>query len=540
MRNRIFPPFSKVTIFVLSCCFVFCATGASFALEQRYDSIPEDDIHMLKGDLITIEVSAMTRLSVTNPDIADIVNADENEILIVAQEQGQTIMFIWDDKGKRSVTIYVSEEDLQQIQRRLKSLLKSAGIHSVNVKVNEEEGRIVLVGEVTEADKTVFDTITLPFDDFIINLTTEEKINDLIEINAQISEVNASSLKNLGFDWGSGETSELAVRYDENFPNLDGSFGDLFQIGNFSRVHALNVTLNLLEDKGEAKTLSRPKIVVKNGEEASFLVGGEIPIRTTTATNGATQENVQFKDYGISLTLTPTIKNEKIEIELNVESSDIDPSITAGSKGDVAFLTRTAQTTLFVDDKQTIVLAGFIRKTRSLSEKRVPYLASVPVFGMLFRSKSNPSADQDTELIISMTPTIISKNRKIIPGEYNDKSADMPKVASNQRTNPNYVSGVPKEMMPYVKAVQQKISESVRYPAEAKSYGWEGTVKLGMLILKDGTMAYALVKNSSGHEIFDEFAVEQARASAPFDPFPADVGLEELNITIPIVYSLDR
>ena len=63
---------------------------------------------------------------------------------------------------------------------------------------------------------------------------------------------------------------------------------------------------------------------------------------------------------------------------------------------------------------------------------------------------------------------------------------------------------------------------------------------MGMLILHDGTLAFALVKESSGHDLFDELALNTAKKLAPFDAFPSDTDLQELNVTIPIVYSLNK
>ena len=99
---------------------------------------------------------------------------------------------------------------------------------------------------------------------------------------------------------------------------------------------------------------------------------------------------------------------------------------------------------------------------------------------------------------------------------------------------------VNKSMADYMKNIQQKLTENIRYPEEAQSYGWEGTVKLNLLILNDGTLALASVKDSSGYDIFDQDAVEIAKRIAPYDAFPPDSNLHELELTIPIVYSLQR
>lgn len=504
------------------------------------DSMFSDEIHMRTGDLATVKTSALTRVSLTDPSIVDIVDANIDEVLLIGQEPGRSTLFVWDDNGKRSISIVVTRDDLEQVKERLEKLFKEAGIKLVDVSINEVEGKVILAGEVFENQQDQYDEVLEQVDDgIIIDLTNEEVVRDLIELNMQITEVNVSSLKTLGFDWGSGGSSELVWRYDETLPEFDNTFTDFFKIGDFQRIHALNVQLNALETKGEAKVLSRPKIIVMSGEEASFLIGGEVPIRTTTAFEGTSQENIEYKEYGISLSLTPEVIDEKIEIDLSIEDSDIDASIQTT---DVAFLTRTAQTKLYLEDNQPIILAGFIRKIRSETVEKVPFLADVPLIGALFRMKTNPSANVDTELIISLTPTIIAKNRK---GDVRKKDMAVKRKPEElrritKRVNPNYISGIPREMTSYVQNVQEKISNMALYPPEAQSNGWEGTVKLGMLILNDGTLAYALVKDSSGHELFDEYALNRARESAPFEPFPVDTDLQELNITIPIVYSITK
>ena len=78
------------------------------------------------------------------------------------------------------------------------------------------------------------------------------------------------------------------------------------------------------------------------------------------------------------------------------------------------------------------------------------------------------------------------------------------------------------------------------YPKEAEASGWEGTVKLGLLILRDGTLALASVKESSGHDVFDQAALKTAQDVAPYSQFPADSDLQEINVTVPIVYSLKQ
>ncbi len=541
---------------------------------ETMDSVTEGEVYIVRGELTTLHAEGITRLSITDPDVADIVNADEDKILLVGQAAGQTVLFIWDAHGKKTVMIHVFSQDLELIKDRLKQLLKAANIHEATLEVNEKEGKVLVSGDIPKHKKAQFDQIVSPFSADVMNITREEEINDLIQIDIQVTELSTTLSKLLGIDWFTGTQSasgnnitttssgSFTPVYGEIFPTLDGSTGDYFKIGQFQRTvnSALLANVNALITQGKARVLSRPKLVVVSGQSASFLVGGEIPIRTTLATAaGGTQttaENVAFKPYGISMTVTPTIKKEKIDIDLSTTISDVDAANSVGS--DTAYSTRTAQTKLYIDNEETIVLAGLIKQYRNETVRKLPFLGDIPLLGALFRSRSNPTADQDQEVVISLTPTILAKNRS---GQDKEKEEAQRQKEASQLKSPQVnpyravysagdssvgrktafsYPGIPGEMAEYAHAVQQKISQGIVYPREAEKNGLEGAVKVGLLILNDGTLATALIKESSGYEVFDEYALNTARNMAPYDRFPQQTDLKELNVTIPIVYSLKR
>jgi protein TonB len=89
----------------------------------------------------------------------------------------------------------------------------------------------------------------------------------------------------------------------------------------------------------------------------------------------------------------------------------------------------------------------------------------------------------------------------------------------------------------YVRSIQRKISRAISFPYEAKKQGWSGTVKLSMLVLSDGSLSDVTVRESSGHGVLDKDAVNTTQILAPFEPFPAEIGLEELWVTLPIIYT---
>ena len=551
-----------LTWFILSLVLLFgmgFLPGQAAHAEDMVDTVYADEVNMILGELTQLKVYSLTRLSMTDPEIADVVDADDSQILLIAKNTGQTPLFIWDEYGKRVVMINVSGTELTSIADRLQKLFTDAGLKHVYLDVNGPEGKVVITGTVPEYKQILFEDIVSPFDEHIISLVEEQDIEDLVQIDVQITELSTTLTKSLGIDWfsagsGSGDSGSgggpLKLSYGEDIPTFDGSVGDFFKIGDFRRADSLVATVNDLLEEGMGRILSQPKLVVLSGEEASFLIGGEIPIRTTTSTGDSVQENVEFKEYGVGMTVTPTIRKEKIDVILNIEISDIDAANAVGE--DVAFTTRSASSQLFLDDGQTIVLAGLIQQRTAESIKKVPYLGEIPILGLMFRSRSTPTPDLDTELVISLTPYRIDTGLNPLTTEEHKRMKDQPRSSVSRAVvddmdmkeapKPMATSAVriPDEMKDYVREVQRKISQQIVYPREAREYGWEGTVKLGLHILNDGTLAYALVKESSGHEVFDDYALNTAKNSAPYNSFPSDSDLQELNITIPIVYSLQR
>ena len=526
-----------------------------------------NETQILKGDVLAIPTKALTRISVTDPLIVDITDAKPEQVTLIGKEPGQTVVFIWDETGKRTIVVRVVAEDLSLVRARIQALLESAGISGVTVRENVYEGKVVLVGDVPDEKIETLQKVIDPFADKVINFVKKEEVVDLIQIDMQVTELATTLTKELGVDWSTGGVgTALTPGWQETLPPQTGELRDLFKIGDFARTNALLATVNALIKEGKARILSKPRLVVMNGKEATLLVGGEIPIKsiTTNSSGGTSTQNTEFKEYGVSMAITPTLKDGKVDVVLNVQISDIDSSKPTGN--DVAFLTRSAQTQLLLDDKQTIVLAGLIKKRTSEVVSKVPLLGSIPVLGALFRSRKTPVGNEDTEVVISLTPTVIRTSKKVEATALSKMSTYVVPVVETRSVEPAFSEEplwadkdgrndeelpvitkniatvpvtVPENLRPYALAVQQKISSAIAYPYEAQQNGWQGTVKLGLVIKQDGTLSDVYVKESSGYDVFDQDALNTAQILAPYAPFPENMREGEIAIALPIVYSLD-
>jgi pilus assembly protein CpaC len=572
--------YKSFTVFLIA-AFMFCELPLNFALAQSETETPTEEdaanksqeiINLVTGEVHSINANRLNRVAVANPDIIDISDAKPEQVFIAAKKPGQTELFIWDDSGKHSMIIRVASENLSTVKLRVQEILDRAQLKGISLEENPYEGKIVLYGTVSKLDKESLDKVMEPFSDNIINLVKIELNEDSVQIDAVIIELSTSLEKTLGIDWsdstsgGSGGegVAPLQPTVVETLPSTDGSVGDFFKIGNFNRLTPYQAALNVLINEGKGRVLSKPRLVVKSGKEASFLVGGEIPITSVSTTGGGSgtvTQSVEFKQYGVNMMVTPTIRDQKIDVTLNVKITDIDLANRVGSN--VAYTSREAQTQLLLENNQTIVLAGLVKHNDSNNVRKVAFLGDIPVLGALFRSRSTPVTD--TELVIVLTPTILRKAKiateevvmpskrlkeinKEVEGNYEKESLKepaKPKPAapvskeSSKKVVKTVVSTsqVPdRAVLGYMRDVQLRISQAITYPYEALQKQWEGTVKLRLRILRDGTLADCDLLESSGHDIFDRDALTTAKTLSPFLSFPAEISQEDLVVTVPIVY----
>ena len=168
--------------------------------------------------------------------------------------------------------------------------------------------------------------------------------------------------------------------------------------------------IQALEKRGVARILAEPNLVAINGQEASFLAGGEVPIPMVNSvqTGELPRVTVEFKEFGVKLNFRPTIlDDETISLHVMPEVSSLDYSngVVLEDFRIPALDTRRAETTVQLHDGQSIVIAGLMMTKKEQGQEKTPWLGDVPVLGALFRSDSNDNSE--TELVILLTARIV-------------------------------------------------------------------------------------------------------------------------------------
>ena len=173
---------------------------------------------------------------------------------------------------------------------------------------------------------------------------------------------------------------------------------------------------SLSEFKDVVNVLSTPHILTSDNSDAEIMVGENVPFLSQLERGSATAsqpilQSIERKDVGIRLKIKPKIsEGDFVKLEIYQEISAISPTTTAGAS-DLITTKRSADTTVVVKDRQTVVIGGLIQNRQVKDVTKVPILGDIPILGWLF--KSSTDQNQKTNLLVFITPYIIDDFRDL-------------------------------------------------------------------------------------------------------------------------------
>ncbi|MBI3591635.1 MAG: pilus assembly protein N-terminal domain-containing protein [Candidatus Melainabacteria bacterium] len=227
------------------------------------------------------------------------------------------------------------------------------------------------------------------------------------------SNFSGSTLKGGTFVGGNGISQLLGSLGSRASSSLSQSIGQGVTGVIFNPTNGIGFVLQALQERGEIKTLAEPNLVIANGEPASFLAGGEVPILRSVFTAGGASTDVTYEPFGIKFNLLPTVtKENRIYLQLIPEIRDIDNDLSnfiappgSTTVRPPAFKTRRTQTQVELESGQAFAISGLLREDNTRNLRKVPGIGDTPILGTLFRSKSFRKGE--TELLIVVSPQII-------------------------------------------------------------------------------------------------------------------------------------
>lgn len=431
-------PFFTSIIFALSLCFVMASAyaGGPTMKENNSEKIPifksrnlkmKDDIH---------------RISIGNPDIADILILRVDELYVVGKALGTTNVMIW-DKNDKIIDIINLEvtHDLNTLRERFYHYLPDE-----KIGIESSQGQLVLSGEASSLEKMnlALELARGYSDAATVGKRKSEVLNMMsiggghqVMLEVTVAEVQSEVARRLDskmlLAFNSSKGGGGLIDGGDFFNSLGSSAGiDKGLFGTYLSGNMLfNFAFDIAKQHGLAKILAEPNITALSGQQAQFLSGGEFPIPVSDK-DGIT---IEYRDFGVGVTFVPTVLDSgKINLNLKVLVSELSSANTVTlSPGDSnatmivpSLVKRTTSTTVELGDGQTIAIGGLISDNFRESVDKLPGLGDIPILGQLFRSQEFIKGQ--TELVIMVTPRLIrpfNKEGIALPTDNFVTSSDM-------------------------------------------------------------------------------------------------------------------
>jgi type IV pilus assembly protein PilQ len=166
--------------------------------------------------------------------------------------------------------------------------------------------------------------------------------------------------------------------------------------------HLIQLELSAMQREGRGEVISAPRVVTSDQRRAIIKVGQEIPYQESS--QNSTTNTVAFKEAVLALEVTPHITpDDRIIMDLRVNKDN--PDWTRDIDGVPPVDTRSVETSVLVDNGETVVLGGVYEREKTFQREQVPWLGDLPVVGNLF--KNTQRKDNNEELLIFVTPKIL-------------------------------------------------------------------------------------------------------------------------------------
>jgi pilus assembly protein CpaC len=356
----------------------------------------------------------ISRIAITDPKIADAVAVQQREVLIDGKSAGTVSLIVW-GAGRRTQYDVVVDPGVTTLQQTLNQLF-----HGEDITVSVSDDAVILVGSVSSTQ------IMLKAGEIAGGVHSKAKIINLLQLpggqssqqvmlQVRFAEVNRAAMKELGAGLflnaqrysGRSSTQQFAA---PDFDDKQGDIGtmvfsDFLNLFFFDRKEGIGGVVKALESKGYFQSLAEPNLIAYNGQEASFLAGGEFPVPIVQGATGTV--SVLFKEFGVRLTFKPTIAGDTIRLRVRPEVSalDFNNGVTLQGFRIPALTTRRAETEVELRDGQSFAIAGLLNNIAQDDTAAIPFLGRLPIIGALFRSRAERA--ERTELMVIVTPRLV-------------------------------------------------------------------------------------------------------------------------------------
>ena len=359
------------------------------------------------------------RVSVGQPEIADVNLLGQSRILVTGKKAGSTQLLVWDDNEKAQVIDLSVAVDVKGMEDQIQKLFPG-----LKIDINANNGEAVLRGNVP----------SLEVEEQIVKVAAPyaAKINDFMVISGgqqvmlqvRFAEVSRSASSALGINFGAtdgksfvgnntGGVSPFGTQISATgaaalaIPT-PGAAVTIFGQGMVGK-GAFQYFIEAMRQNSLLRILAEPNLMAVSGQEASFLAGGAIPIPTSQGgTGNGAAISVDYREYGVKLKFVPVVLgNGRLRLKVSPEISDLDyaKAVEAGGFRIPGITQRKVTTTVELADGQTFAIAGLLNTSVSANKNITPLLGDLPVIGPMFRTVSY--SRKETEMVVLVTPHLV-------------------------------------------------------------------------------------------------------------------------------------
>ncbi|WDR02249.1 type II and III secretion system protein family protein [Devosia algicola] len=400
------PARSVITAMLLGATLALAPMVASPVLAQSQLTISSNQYGITQNVDLTLNKSMIVDLPgnvsevvVSQPGVAGAIMRTSRRAIIQGVGGGETNILFLDASG-RTISVLelkVIKERSQvgaALEAALARIIPNSNITVESVTLGDNTNRVVLTGSVRSAeDRDRADAVAVQFAGDSKNVANILDVNGPQQVMLQVtvSEVKRTVAKQLGVNL-SGSLSIGSANFGFN-NTMSASTNNMVSGAFTGGGLQINAAITALEDRNALRVLAKPTLTAISGQPAEFKAGGEFPIPVSDGNGGTT---VQYKDYGVKLNFTPTVRSN------GTIGLVIDTGVSELQAGSFTLTSRNTKTSVEIRPGDTLAIGGLLQSNVGQQIKQLPGLGNIPILGALFRSREYN--DDQTELVILVTP----------------------------------------------------------------------------------------------------------------------------------------
>ena len=381
-----------------------------------------EQVDLLVGRSTIIRMDRpITRVSLSTPDIADALVTTPYELLVHGKTPGTISLLVWGDNGRIKTYDVAVKRDLSSLESQIRKLFPGE-----EISANSNGKDVVLAGVVSSkyivdrASSLALGYVEKP--ENVVNLLRQQDgaATNQVMLRVRFAEVSRSAMQEIGAafftgvngkgDWVGRSTTQQypAPVFDQDKGLVFSDFLNLFL---FNTEEQLGTVIKALKGKGLFQSLAEPNLITRDGQEATFLAGGEYPYPVTQGSGSNATVTIIFKEFGVRLRFTPTVTADgmiQLKVMPEVSSLDFGNAVVLQGFRVPALSTRRTETAVELRDGQTFAIAGMLDQNLNETLRRVPGIGDIPILGYLFRSQAYQK--NATELVVMITPHIMRRD----------------------------------------------------------------------------------------------------------------------------------